>query len=193
MRATGCRRRSCGAKRPPSRTPWATAWWTTSRSTPRACTPRRSSRCAGQTTRHTACPLPRRACSTAKFLRNTTTTKAAPSWASGCPTKHGRAAMSTTPLPACWQTTVLPACNGQSIFSRKKSLSLRNTGASADAPVFHFYAKKPPPTEGKKCQRGLGEMSNQGFSAQSSAASSRLPSFLACSTTAGTSISGRVS
>ena len=67
LRATGCRRRSCGAKRPPSRTPWATAWWTTSRSTPRACTPTRSSRCAGQTTRHTACPLPRRACSTAKF------------------------------------------------------------------------------------------------------------------------------
>ena len=37
--------------------------------------------------------------------------------------------------------------------------------------------------------RRLGELAR----AQSSAASSRLPSFLACSTTAGTSISGRVS
>ena len=41
LRATGCPRRSSGAKRPPSPMPWATAWWTTSRSTPRACTPMR--------------------------------------------------------------------------------------------------------------------------------------------------------
>ena len=64
-------------------------------------------------------PLPRRACCTGRSSRNTTTTRAAPSWASGCPTKHGRAATSTTPLPACWQTMVLPAYNGQSIFQQK--------------------------------------------------------------------------
>ena len=57
------------------------------------------------------CRLPRRACSTAKSSRNTTTTRAAPSWTSGCPTRHGRAATSTTPPPACWQTTALRACN----------------------------------------------------------------------------------
>ena len=28
----------------------------------------------------------------------------------GCPTRHGRAATSTTPPPACWQTTALRAC-----------------------------------------------------------------------------------
>ena len=95
LRATGCPRRSSGAKRPPSPMPWATAWWTTSRSTPRACTPMRSSSSAGQTTRPTVCPLPRRACSTVRSSRNTTTTRAAPSWASGCRTRHGPAAMST--------------------------------------------------------------------------------------------------
>ncbi len=57
------------------------------------------------TTLPTVCRLPRRACSTAKFSRNTTTTRAAPSWTSGCPTRHGRAATSTTPPPVCWQTT----------------------------------------------------------------------------------------
>ena len=41
---------------------------------------------------------------------STTTTRAAPSWTSGCPTRHGRAATSTTPPPACWQTTALRAC-----------------------------------------------------------------------------------
>ncbi|MFR9066888.1 MAG: hypothetical protein ACLVJH_08180 [Faecalibacterium prausnitzii] len=40
-----------------------------------------------------------RACSTAKFLRSTTHDQSAPSWASGCPTKHGRAATSTTLCP----------------------------------------------------------------------------------------------
>ena len=43
----------------------------------------------------TVCPLPRRACSTARSSRNTTTTRAAPSWASGCRTRHGPAATST--------------------------------------------------------------------------------------------------
>ena len=50
-------RRISGAKKLPSPMPWATAWWTTSRSTPRACTPMRSSSSAGQTTRPTVCPL----------------------------------------------------------------------------------------------------------------------------------------
>ena len=111
LRATGCPRRSSGAKRPLSPMPWATAWWTTSRSTPRACTLMRSSSSAGQTTRPTVCPLPRRACSTARSSRNTTTTRAAPSWASGCRTRHGPAATSTILLPVCWQTTALPACD----------------------------------------------------------------------------------
>ena len=104
-----CPRRSSGAKKPPSPMPWATAWWTTSRSTPRACTPMRSSSSAGQTTRPTVCPSPRRACSTARSSRNTTTTRAAPSSASGCRTRHGPAATSTILLPVCWQTTALPA------------------------------------------------------------------------------------
>ena len=94
-----------------SPTLWATAWWTTSRSTPRASTPTRNSSSAGPTTLPTVCRLPRRACSTAKFSRNTTTTRAAPSWTSGCPTRHGRAATSTTPPPVCWQTTALRACD----------------------------------------------------------------------------------
>lgn len=99
LRATGCRRRSCGARRPPSRTLWATAWWMISRSMPRAFTPTRSSSCAGQTIRPTACRSPRKACFTVKFSRSTTTTRAAPSWASGCPTRHGQTATSTTPRP----------------------------------------------------------------------------------------------
>jgi len=55
--------------------------------------------------------------------------------------------------------------------------------------------QKAPPTEGK-VSTGLAGMSlfrNGQKAAQSSALSSRLPSFLACSTTAGTSISGRIS
>ena len=105
------RRRSCGVRRLLSRMPWATAWWTTSRSTPTACTPTKSSSCAGPTTRPTACPLPRRACSTGRSSRSITTTRAVPSWISGCPTRHGRAATSTTLPPACWQTTVPPVCD----------------------------------------------------------------------------------
>ncbi len=66
-----------------------------------------------QTIRPTACRSPRKACFTVKFSRSTTTTRAAPSWASGCPTRHGRTATSTTPRPVCWQTTVLPACNAR--------------------------------------------------------------------------------
>ena len=38
-------------------------------------------------------------------------TRAVPSWISGCPTRHGRAATSTTLPPACWQTTVPPVCD----------------------------------------------------------------------------------
>jgi asparagine synthase (glutamine-hydrolysing) len=104
--------------------PWATAWWTTSRSTPTACTPTKSSSCAGPTTRPTACLLPRRACSIGRSSRSITTTRAVPSWISGCPTRHGRAATSTTLPPACWQTTVPPVCDPFSSQQQKKPWQL---------------------------------------------------------------------
>ena len=92
----------------------------------------------------------------------------------------------------------------------------RQSGQRLQELLAFFRNKKPPLTEGK-VSTGAGVMSKMmclrndvplgGFGgggcrraggggrwrAQSSAASSRLPSFLACSTTAGTSISGRVS
>lgn len=60
-----------GVKRQRSRTPWDIPWWMTSRSMPRAITPTVSlpKRAASMPT---AAPLPRKACSTVKFLKSIT-------------------------------------------------------------------------------------------------------------------------
>ena len=87
------------------------------------------------------------------FLRSITTTRAAPSWASGCPTKHGRAATSTTPLPACWQTTVPPAYNARA-FSAEKSLYHCGTPEHLRTLRCSIFTQKAPADRGKKSVGG---------------------------------------
>ena len=126
----------------------------------------------------------------------------------GCPAQHPAADRLYYSRMACTETNIslyivafrlcanfaLWPLFAQRLFERcmvKKVVCVQD-----DSPLSESCTQqKAPPTEGK-VSTGLAGMSlfrNGQKAAQSSALSSRLPSFLACSTTAGTSISGRIS
>ena len=89
-------------------------------------------------------------------------------------------------LPAKTPADRGKSVNGGGVMSYFGGNSLSQNLTVLPAPSMR--EPEAPSPRGLPPVRGLGS-----WRAQSSAASSRLPSFLACSTTAGTSISGRVS
>ena len=109
-------RASSGGRRQPSPTPWDTPWWTISRPTPKPSIPKRNLRKSGSSTSSPS-PLPKRAFSTGRSLRNTIPARSKWSRTSGCPTRSGPAATSTTPPPAFSPTTAAAACKAPAAYS----------------------------------------------------------------------------